>query len=526
MPETGTTRRLPRARTVITVAALTLVGAAATAHATSSNSSPSYRMAEVIEGSTSQALTAVGTVQPAEAATVTFPIAGTVATAPVAAGAKVHSGQVLATLDRTSLQAALDSATSRQASAQATLTAARNGQLSAAGGSSGSSGGSGTRAFATAQRRLLVDQRTADTALAASSTALRKAGSACGVDIDPGPAPSSSPEPTGSPEPSSSSEPDDGEGEGEGEDGPAPDPGRCLYAQAEVLKQETAARTALAAVAADVRTLDSLLQASLRTAATSRVTGSGGTGSGGGTTVVSAPQLAAYQAAVDAAEASVEAARQDLAQATITSPIDGVVQSVTLTIGDRVSASSRTASVIVAAPGAQQVVSQVAVTQLPSLKVGQAASVTPDGSTTRLEGRIATIGLLPVSGSTTTYPVTVDLPGTPGLPNGGTATVSFTTASSGRTAVLVPTSALEPVGNRWTVRVVDGGKVTVTPVEVGAVGAQYTEVASGLSVGQQVAVAQTDAPIPTGNIGPGRGFGGGVVMIQGGGGRGSGAGTR
>ena len=682
MPDVGRRRR-PRARTVVVAAVVVTVGAAATARAATSGSQPRYRLASVTRGSTAQTLVGVGTVQPAHQASVSFPVTGTVATVPVHLGQEVKAGQVLATLDPTALQAALDSATAQRASAQLTLDSARNGQLGAAStgagssgpagssGSSGSSGaaGSGARtslsgsgtgsstssagkpsaspaasgsgsgsgpgkgsgsgskgstsgngSIAAAQQQLLADQRAADAALAGVRTALRQADLACGVTPPPetnpkpttapkpttsagpgtSPKPSTSPKPTvkptapptptatptaapteaatpstaGDPAPGGDVRPADyhpsgstatpsrspagpgtgpstgpsGAGEGGGSDA---DPAACLKAGTAVLQHETAAQQSLQTVAQDEAALNALLRTATGTASGS---GSGlGSGSGSsssrsslsgtasrssGSTVVSAEQLAAYQAAVDADDAAIEVARQNLTQATIVSPISGTVHAVGLAVGDRVSASSSTATVLVSGPGDEQAVVPVSVTQLPTVKLGQEAVVTPDGSTRQLTGTVTRIGLLPVSGSTTTYPVTVTLPGTTAIPDGSTAQVSLKVGASAATAVVVPTSALTQTGRRYTVRVVSDAAVTTVPVEVGAVGPQFTEVTNGLTVGQQVIVAELDTPLPTGNTTPrlggagiGGGLGGGIVGgggIGGGGGLGGapGGGTR
>jgi HlyD family secretion protein len=135
--------------------------------------------------------------------------------------------------------------------------------------------------------------------------------------------------------------------------------------------------------------------------------------------------------------------------------------------------------------------------------------VVADGSTTPIAANVASIGLLPVAGSASSYPVTVAMPGTGDLPNGSTAQVSVRVGSSGAAALLVPASALTAAGPRYTVRVVAGNQVTTTPVEVGAIGTEYAEILHGLSAGQQVIVAQVDEPLPTGNTGF-RGFGSGA----------------
>jgi len=71
---------------------------------------PSYRTASVSTQTVQQVLQATGTIEPGAAATVTFPVSGTVASVRVAMGDPVRAGEVLATLDTTTLRSALASA--------------------------------------------------------------------------------------------------------------------------------------------------------------------------------------------------------------------------------------------------------------------------------------------------------------------------------------------------------------------------------------------------------------------------------
>ena len=120
------------------VGALVLVGGyGAVAYATSQNTTPTYVTAIAGPHSVLQSLQATGTTEPSSAATVSFAVSGTVATVPVAMGDKVTAGQVLATLDTTSLQYALATAQGQVANAELTLNQAQSGQVSAANGTGG-----------------------------------------------------------------------------------------------------------------------------------------------------------------------------------------------------------------------------------------------------------------------------------------------------------------------------------------------------------------------------------------------------
>ena len=78
----------------------------------------------------------------------------------------------------------------------------------------------------------------------------------------------------------------------------------------------------------------------------------------------SADQIAADQAAVDAANAQLAAAQQNLAAATLVSPIAGTVADVTITAGQSASANSTTAHVVVIGPGQNEVTTAVTDSQV------------------------------------------------------------------------------------------------------------------------------------------------------------------
>jgi len=68
-----------------------------------------------------------------------------------------------------------------------------------------------------------------------------------------------------------------------------------------------------------------------------------------------------------------------------------------------------------------------------------------------------------------------------------------------------------------TVMVLSGSKTQAMPVQVGAVGPDLTEIKSGLSEGQQVVIADLNAPLPS-NTTTRLGAGGGGGAFGGGGG--------
>jgi multidrug efflux pump subunit AcrA (membrane-fusion protein) len=180
----------------------------------------------------------------------------------------------------------------------------------------------------------------------------------------------------------------------------------------------------------------------------------------------------------------------------------------------------------------------VSVDNIPSVSVGQDATVLPDGTHRELTGKVVAISVMPASSTTsaTLYRVVVALtdPSAP-LNNGSTGTVSIVTKRA-KDALAVPTSAVTTTRNRHTVTVLRGGATTVVPVEVGVVGDAWTEIKQGVTRGQRVLLADLSAGLPssatastsvsTGTSGITRlgGFGGGG--FGGGGGGFTGTGTR
>jgi hypothetical protein len=169
-------------------------------------------------------------------------------------------------------------------------------------------------------------------------------------------------------------------------------------------------------------------------------------------------------------------------------------------VGDDVAAASGDDVILVAGAGGYEITAMVSVADLPDLEVGQAATVLPDGgdSDSVLDGEVVAIGIAATgSGGTTTYPVTIALtePAADGLRNGGIASVTVTTASAS-TALAVPTSAVTVAGDSTTVTVYDGTATDEVEVQIGAVGATWTEITDGVEEGQRVVLADLDAPLP------------------------------
>jgi HlyD family secretion protein len=224
---------------------------------------------------------------------------------------------------------------------------------------------------------------------------------------------------------------------------------------------------------------------------------------------------------VDSAQASLDSARQNLAQASLVAPTAGTVGAVSVTVGQQVAARASAPEIVVLGQGVDQVVTQVGESDIGRVRPGDAATVTPDGQPAPLPGTVVAVGLLPSgTGSPVTYPVTIGLTGTPpALPAGSGASVALTVASA--TGVLtVPTSAVHTDPSGTSVTVLRDGAATPVPVALGAVGAGRTQIVSGLQAGDAVVLADLTQPLPSAGTAGLRGLGGG----QGGPARGTGGG--
>jgi len=487
----------------------------------------SYRTAVAAEHPVDQSLTGAATIEPVSQATVAFPSSGTIASVAVKTGDQVTTGAALASLDPTSLQHSVDTAQANLAQAQLTLERAENGQsVSGTGGTGGtgvvqptsyeSDNGDGTRvelmaatpanALAAAQQAVTDGQHQVDADLAAADQALATAASTCKDVTDAASnAASTSSTSSDASDTSSSSTTDSTTG----------NVGACYDSLAAVLTAQQQSQAAQKSLAQAAAALDSLLAQQPQTSSAPSTTSpeanasrgeqqtpssSGPTGSGATATgnTPSAADLIADQKAVDAAGDQLAAAQQALLQATIVSPIDGTVVAVNLSPGETVTASSSTANIVIAGTGGYEAVTMVKVTDLPHLKVGQAASVTPDGLGRTISGQVIAIGLVSTAGTTgTTYPVTIGLTGaTDGLRDAATATTVITTSSTGN-ALAVPTSAVHADNGRYTVTVLHGDTTEAVNVDVGPIGATWTAITSGLTAGDTVVLANVDEPLPS-----------------------------
>jgi multidrug efflux pump subunit AcrA (membrane-fusion protein) len=459
----------------------------------------------------------------------------------------VTAGETLASLDPTALSESLSSAQSTLESNTAKLTEDANAQTSTAtptpsqgasttpttspGASSGSSTSTqGTTTSATStqvvkdQTALVGDQTTASNDQAQEAADLAQAQSTCAT----GPTttttttttPSTLPGSTPSTTPSSTSS--------------------CLAAMALVANDQQRVGSDESVVATGESNLARALSVASATAPASNISnngssGTGATSSGGNASSTSAAgssgnsqngtssasdgasQIAADQAAIDIANANVTNAQQAVGEATLTSPIAGTVTSVGITSGESVSAGSSTETIAIVASGGYEVTGTLSTTQVPAVKVGDAAEVAVDGSSASLSGTLSQVGPVQTSSTGYSYPFVVALPALAHpLNDGSTATVSLNTGEA-KNVLAVPTSAVITQGTQSFVLLISAGSTKERKIQTGIAGDIYTQVVAGLQQGESIVLADYADAVPSSNTttggfgvagGTGGGFGG------------------
>lgn len=236
-------------------------------------------------------------------------------------------------------------------------------------------------------------------------------------------------------------------------------------------------------------------------------------------TDVSDAQIASNTKQVELAQSQVTAAEEKLAGATLTAPVDGILTSVDLAVGDVVSGSGGSGSGTTgsggsaggsggaSAGGATTATTSsaqftivgttswtVAITvdesDIASLTVGNQAELTVDSLSNTIFGTVTEIGLISTSTrGVAGYPVTVTVTGDPeGLNDGVSADVSI--IYERRTDVLtVPTAAVRQVDGASVVdKVAADGTQVATTVTVGETSGSSVEITDGLAEGDEVLV--------------------------------------
>lgn len=454
----------------VTIATIVTVALCATgggiAFAATRTAPIEYRTTTAASGDVTQTVSLTGTVASASRSDVAFETAGTVGSVSVQLGDTVTAGETLATLQSTSLTAAITAAQQTVTSAQQTLAADLVTQASGSSGSSStsgtsgstpsgsSSGGSGTgtggsgssgtgtgagtgtgsgsgsgspttpsaavtkaiAAVTAAQKALVAQYAVAQAALTATHELV--------TDSDPTCAPflAATLDDTTAGTPDSTSTSADKLAAAKAA------LATCKTAISGVLESEKttdAAQKQVLSLAADLDTAVAALSAALAAPAASTsasvsgsaagtsvelvaATISGGAGGASATAggsssgTVTAATILADEAAITAANAELAIAKHDKTFASLTSPIDGTVAAVSITKGSAVSAGSTSEVITVIGNDGFIVTSTASLTKAKTLAAGQAVSISVPGSSSRLAGTVSSVGVLNTSTTSTT----------------------------------------------------------------------------------------------------------------------------
>ncbi|HEV8197765.1 MAG TPA: efflux RND transporter periplasmic adaptor subunit [Gemmatimonadales bacterium] len=200
--------------------------------------------------------------------------------------------------------------------------------------------------------------------------------------------------------------------------------------------------------------------------------------------ITSAKQAEQRRAEAVGARAQANAAQQLLARARVTSPLAGGVQQVMVHPGERVDAGAQLVEVI--DPSVLDLLALVPAAQLVGLKVGQAVTVTPDGSTDAFPGTLRAIAP-GVDSLTNAAQVVIRVPNAHGALRSGAGATATVLVGKSRPAIVVPDSAIVVVGDSLSVFVVEHDTLArVRSVTVGVRRAGRAEIKAGLAAGEVV----------------------------------------
>jgi multidrug efflux pump subunit AcrA (membrane-fusion protein) len=156
--------------------------------------------------------------------------------------------------------------------------------------------------------------------------------------------------------------------------------------------------------------------------------------------------------------------------------------------------------------------------QVPNVKVGQPADIEIDGKSDPNTGTVSQVGPVESTSDGYSYPVVATLPASvQGLFAGSTANMTITTGGV-HDVVAVPTSAVITNASTHYVDMLKNGTIARHVVKIGMVGSTYTQITSGLHVGQSVVLADLSEAVPSSNtatlggLGGGGGFPGGATF--------------
>lgn len=209
--------------------------------------------------------------------------------------------------------------------------------------------------------------------------------------------------------------------------------------------------------------------------------------------------VAADQASVVAAKHALIAAQLVLADSQIVAPTSGIVGEINISVGQEVSLFYSTAGdIILEGSGPFEVDASVGDSSIGQVHLGQEVLVTVVGHASPFRGIVNQITpMATVVRGVAEFPISVLLDGTHhDLFAGSSAEIKIIVAHR-RNVVLVPTSCIHTSGGSSYVKVLEDGRAVRKMVHVGVSSGIYTQISSGLHIGEAVILAKVDQPLPT-----------------------------
>ena len=200
--------------------------------------------------------------------------------------------------------------------------------------------------------------------------------------------------------------------------------------------------------------------------------------------------------AVEQKQRALDAAREALADCTIVAPFDGVVAAIDIKAGDEIASGASVATIITANQVASITLNEV---DIAKVEAGQKATLSfsaIDGLT--ITGKVAQVGVMgSVSQGVVSYEVVIALDeANPQVKSGMSVSASVITQIK-QDVLLVPSTAVKTAndGSAYVLMEPSGGSADAAPreqtVSIGLSDDQNTEIISGISEGDRVAVSSS-----------------------------------
>lgn len=202
----------------------------------------------------------------------------------------------------------------------------------------------------------------------------------------------------------------------------------------------------------------------------------------------SGPAQAQAQAAISTARANIRNIQVQIDNATVRSPLDGIVTVQNVNAGQVVSANVPVISIV--DTSTLKLKCTVSQDLLPLLSVGREMDVTVDSyPDCRLKGKITNIGPIAVS-TGEVFPLEIAVNNNCGLTAGLSARAAIITRISG---ILVPATAVTQDGGESYVYVINNNTAVKRVVKAGLINDKTAQILKGLDAGEIVAVTNVGA---------------------------------